>query len=439
MEDLIKYLIRTQNTPNNENFISEYPDNIWTAINHSHSAIEWKQVTDRIFLANIYKILSCWTKIQPFHFVSVDVLAEYNSTTNFRVMTNMLGSPFIIRCHHTDSANKTVIRLQKIRTRLISERVFGEIDSEPSSWIRNLPSVVDNGKNYFLPEGDSRPPLVENDRPAFLFECFAYAHNVSHYKGTIKELESFAALFGKVQNAVSKFDDDLLSSEDDGLLMIAYGGSIKTCIENIRNVIVNSPEIKSDNITPFYKFISENKVFMSEQINLIEKFINTDKFSSTHLPLLHDVHPHNTFFRGDICMLIYDYQWIGKWSLEELVAFSMHRFIREHLRQRIALGYRAKIEHIKLVSEIFIKNFITSGPAMPDKYLDYLHYYIKIANIRKIYSVIIKLNHLVLDDSKRSYEVLLSELDKFVLFLRESEHFIFDARANLNEPGLQRN
>ncbi len=165
---------------------------------------------------------------------------------------------------------------------------------------------------------------------------------------------------------------------------------------------------------------------------------------NTHTGLyLHDFHPHNTLFHGNDkykgCVLIYDFTHTDLWDHRWVVAFSLHRFVREHiLRPSNEFGAEGAVEKsatdianiCRNCAKFFISEYESgyySGcgrvSGLDNEFFSNLSTFIKCSNIGKLISVTEKLSEVAPDSYGRSEERILGEFRKFVKFMDEADSF----------------
>ena len=169
---------------------------------------------------------------------------------------------------------------------------------------------------------------------------------------------------------------------------------------------------------------------------MVERIIR--KLSSANLDitsdeqiLMHDVHPHNTFVNAEKCVLIYDYDWLGKWSHKLTLAFATHRFTREFIRRQASAEITAHEEIAITAINLFVDIYLKYGPSMDDSesYKSEIGLWIAYANLQKLISISLRWADGRPDPLHRSQDRVTGEVRKFIRFLRESEFYPGDDEA----------
>ncbi|EKD79376.1 MAG: hypothetical protein ACD_41C00091G0011 [uncultured bacterium] len=130
----------------------------------------------------------------------------------------------------------------------------------------------------------------------------------------------------------------------------------------------------------------------------------------------HDFHPHNTFFVGDDCRLIYDYETVSmSKQFPEALAFGLHRFVREVVRNGVASVEQGK--------ECFLTGFTQGGGSVPSEIDSHLAALITKPNLHKLLSVLSQQLGQQPDLRGRTVKERSSEAHKFLGYLMEAQAF----------------
>ena len=170
-------------------------------------------------------------------------------------------------------------------------------------------------------------------------------------------------------------------------------------------------------------------IIFDQQEDFLRKTWREVKPYLTHIetrpePLLHDFHPHNTFFQDDRCVLIYDYEATSRyWSETEALAFAVHRFTREHIRVLRERGHSAAETEIPKVVDTFLEHYTLGGMVVSPDFKIILYSEIKRANLAKLLSIMSHQYRISEDPARRSEDVWYAEVVKFISYLKEAEHF----------------
>jgi len=160
--------------------------------------------------------------------------------------------------------------------------------------------------------------------------------------------------------------------------------------------------------------------------------------------ILHDLHPHNTLFfkgsRNHNCAIIHDYTQTGLWNHEWILAFTMHRFVREYVMRRIvkkgANFYEGNMDDRnarRICNDgcgIFMTEYLEgfssickSGVTLDRDFDRNRVQYIKCSNLGKLVNSARNVSGLDSDVYQRGEKRVLGELRKFVKFMKEADYF----------------
>jgi len=389
--------------------IEEYEDltnEPWQPINHSTAKIRWVAETNSEHIKTLskeWKKHIHWWQIRGI-LLRFESLLEETATKNYRVLS-FLKQTCLIRIHK--SAIQIDLEYRKCVTEHIEkEKIFDK-------------NHIDFLKPITLKSTDTCKLLEYSSFNLFnevYMEIFPYARKVTHFSGKkLEELASFAELFGKLQASLQRMNKE------------------NKCVFNKPNplvVKVNSPkeieelwwEIKSK--FKSRKFLAFTKILANDMSKLNECIKEVCEFrkdiSEKEILLLHDVHPHNVFCKNNKCILIYDYTWAGFWRHSHVVAFSLHRFLREHVLKNQYNGTEDTI--IKTGASKFLDVYKKSSTPLylPPTFEKEISTYIKSANIAKLLYTCERLFSGV-DTHRRSEARQIGELRKFVRFIKEAD------------------
>jgi hypothetical protein len=250
--------------------------------------------------------------------------------------------------------------------------------------------------------------------PVNFAQLFPCASDVTHFDGSEEQLTSFAALYGKLQNALSTMPEQLIHSRNKDNLAPYDFDDLAEKFKAVSGVS-KLPRARKNKLIEW---------FIAKELLINEWLEEGGNFWSSHEPkmrLLHDVHPHNAFFNGQDCALIYDYQWLDDWQHGHVLAYTAHRFVRECVRVSYEGGDPDYLKRIPALLNAFIESYASGGPAIPADFRETLHLRIAGSALCKVYSV---MSTAVSSDwLGRSLDCRLDELRKFESFLKEAEHF----------------
>ena len=176
--------------------IEEYEDPTsepWRLINHSISDIKWNQETK---LEHIKTLSKVWKKHVHWQiggaFPLFERLLEETGTINYRVLS-MFKRTCLIRIHKT-SIKIDIDYRNRVANHLEKENVFNK---NFINFLKPIKPYERLNPNSFIPSGK------------VYMEIFPYVHKAIHFKGeSMKELASFADLFGKLQYSLQKMNDN---------------------------------------------------------------------------------------------------------------------------------------------------------------------------------------------------------------------------------------
>ena len=381
----------------------------WRITNHSIHEIRWNPETNSEHLKTLCSFWSEHCSHWPRAiFPRFDHLLEETSTINFRVQSLFEEIRFL-RLHRAPLAGELECR------RLLAERLK-EANIFPQRFANYLIPVPLNSGLF------SQAVLHSSFAPAgrVIGEVLPYAKEVTHFTGrNVTEVESVGRLLGSVQSVLQNFNENIrkslrpltslarnsLPSADD---LVEYWKKIETL------------EQQASLLHPFARLIKlEPKVK-----DWVREAIETRKFQNDKnlFLLLHDVHPHNVFCKNGECVLIYDYQWLGFWPHGHVIAFTLHRFVRE----LVVKDENTSADRQRTIDEgvqYFLKAYQNScSLPLPDDFHANLSAYIRSSNMDKL------LNSFWYglsgqDPLQRSEARLFGEARKFIRYMKEAREF----------------
>ncbi|NEQ74894.1 MAG: helix-turn-helix transcriptional regulator [Okeania sp. SIO2C9] len=414
--------------PDNFELITE-----WIAVNHSKYEIMLNKVdelTEAVIKTHVCEFKPNSLELGDSELETISRIDEESGTLNFKLcfFSNQYSKNtyLLLRYHKRIKDEATLRVLQYINKYIYDEKVFADSDlAECLCPIEISPSQVSGLATYCK--------INSLEDKGTLIEYYKFALDVSHYTGeTVQELISFAYQYGKLQKSISSLPQDLditeLSRNRPAITFHKQRieAKVKSLLERIKeirddDIMMNKPSIKiSQNDESFFIFIW----------NEIKEYI--EKRPINNIPLLHDCHPHNTFFRNGQCLLIYDYEAVSTtWSPLEAIAFVMHRFIREFYVKKFMNGenvYPLR-EEIYNYAEKFLQEYQKGEGPIPvdftnnDNLLKNIHLGIKLTNFSKLVSIMRYLITDIKDPAGRPSNMLKNEYRKFCIFLREADRY----------------
>ena len=401
----------------------------WRRTNHSFSEINWNPETneDNVkelckFWKKKYLVKWSWCWPRP----SIERLVEDTGTINYRVLSMFRRTRFLKIYKNRDEEDYKrrefiVSHLQKNKN-----QVFGE------DFIKCLvPLAIDNKNKSdlidFTPYGSVRA------------ELFPYAHEVGHFNGENKdELISVARVLGKFQKSLQSVNQEELKGITKNYPIIEYlFGPICDRFSRF-STFVEHMRYHNSVATLLYEEMTNLRTWKEKILRIRNKIYY--EYPKKNIPLLYDVHPHNVFCKNEECVLIYDYSWIGFWPHSHVLAFSLHRFVREYIikfKERSPnsdwgkeIKEKAK-EFFNIYQDAYNNSFKDDHNykdielSLPDDFKSNISGYIMSANMDKLLHV--STNFLSgKDPLQRSIERQLGEVRKFIRYMHEAEKFKID-------------
>lgn len=407
-----KQVIEIDYEPKLENLVkADYDQFLWMEINHSKASIDLEEVenTDSEFLVlsrvlDYYNLSANTGKGSAIYRVK-----EFSGTNNYKV-TFSDKDPLLLRIHKRIKDEMTLTVLQSIQKKVYESEVFKD------SPLRDclIPLKTSSNKNFVL---------LDN---GYLAEAYPFAQmrfsssteQVNHYSARSQEqLYKFARRYGSLQKFISTQKIENIHFITEQRPGISWFGNRLAKIYEIFEKISEIADYSNTGI----KISQKDQDFLKSVWNQVNT-CTCNRILQDEL-FLHDCHPHNTFFYEDECLLIYDYETVSNfWSQSEALAFTMHRFIREHVRKYYARSENIRTRIAALV-DIFLKGYSENGARIPENFRDSLSLCIKTTNLAKLLEVIAFYHRIDSDPANRNLEVLYSEFLKFLAFLKEADYF----------------
>lgn len=176
----------------------------------------------------------------------------------------------------------------------------------------------------------------------------------THFQGdTLDEIEDVGQKFGQVNNILVH----ARVSNTDGFRKYSIDAS--RWEETVR-LIQSSAAIKA---SPALRMAIENKRFIRRTLDELLNLVEPHRAHAERYPVsLADLHPRNVFTMGGRCILIYDFEEACTKHPEAAnLAFSAHRFGREHIRKRRDAGSDARTAaHESALA--FLRGYRTARP-----------------------------------------------------------------------------
>jgi hypothetical protein len=413
----------------------------WRYTNHSFSQVRWSPDIGRDQRKEIEKF---YRQQEPVLkrgiFKMWDRLLEETGTSNYRVFS-ILGPPRFIRIYKAadksdlDCRSRIVAHFKRNRT--FDRDLFRYLEPLP---IRKPECDEDRElQKITLSESCFAP-----DRDVWM-QMFPYLDIDTHYKGRDPiELESTAKVFGDLQAKLQSLKSDDLREiiknprRNPNVGRRRTGQKLTDDWDAIRN---EAQRNKFQN--PYSQILEDERELNSAEAGQLTQWINEsaslrrNPSGGPDRPFLHDVHPHNVLCKDHECVLVYDYSWIGLWPHAWVLAFSLHRFVREYaienakmeiLRHRHDGMHPPKVKKlVKQGTQLFLKAYCDAGgpalPPLPENFETNLGAYIRCSNMDKMLGAFQKGLGLSEEVLMRPEERQLGEARKFVRFMKESENF----------------
>ena len=395
-----------------EPFVSKSPkatsESIWISVNHSKSTIDYLEI-NKSFSKKIRKFLRDHYEVNINSFYNLQQVDEISGTINYKISSRVFQKhPYLFRIHKRFSDEFSLSCLQKVQKHIYLSDCF---QNSPHRECLN-PIITKSGESYtFFGE--------------HLVEVYPFASNAEHFSGeSIQQIKSLAYKYGCVQKKLKELNSEtnieLLSDKCPNLFWFNKNTPDLDLYRNIMEC--NDRAIKSCNVSRFTELFNNNKRIIEETWDQIKQRIVEPKLKN--LPILHDFHPHNCFFIGHDCTLIYDYEAVSRyWSLSEALAFTLHRFTREYLRNQIVKANTPISYIIPQTVDTFLESYSNSGDQVPTHFTQELSHEIKVPNMAKLLGIMSYYYKLHPDPAGRPEDVWYMELKKFISFIKEAEFY----------------
>ncbi len=374
----------------------------WTTTNHSVSEIRWASITDpecRDIASTFWRsrCASGFTK----RLAMFDRLLEDTATINIRVepffeetrllrLYKALLVPEELSCRNT-----VALHLQK-------EKIF------PDDMAQCVVALPLRGGGYSERISDHRLSPGQN----IWGEVYHFARDVTHYPAeSLDQLASVAKTLGKVQQS-------LQSLCADSIAPLVTGNAARKDVPFDRWPEIKEAVLKDSLLHPYVRLLRPYVPAIDKWIESVRVFTESTERHGEFI-LLHDVHPHNVFFRGGECVLIYDYQWVGNWCHGDVVCFAAHRFIRDLVAKHS--GESPATTFISRAMRTFLDSYRQECDLkLPDDLELNMCPYIQRANVGKLISICWTglYGH---DKWSRGDTRMLGECRKFIKYMKEAE------------------
>ena len=382
----------------------------WRMTNHSVHKIRWNPETTPEHLQTLgtfwKKHYARWPRGCLPRF---DRLLEETATSNFRVRS-LFEEVRFLRFHKAPLEGELECR------RLIAEGLK-EANVFPQGFADYLLSLRLKSDSFSHPIPESSFSPAGRGRG----ELFPYVDDdVKHFQGRASdEVASVGKLLGKLQQALQAFDDD--TRESLSPLTKAPDNAFPSAKDLLHSWEYIEPLRKEGCLLhPFARLLilaSEVSSWVREANEVRRSQQDEERFL-----LLHDVHPHNVFCKSGECVLIYDYRRIGFWPHSYVVAFALHRFVRE----LIVKGHSTERRRQSLITD-GVRRFLDAYQEscklpLPQDFVTNLGAYIKSSNID---SLVLAFRYGMEghDPLRRTDARLFAEARKFIRYMKEAGKF----------------
>ena len=392
---------RAQNLQVNSSQVltSHFPD-LWLPINHSKARIDYTKIHDQGQKSDLEEILRKYYKAYTGRFYKIDLVDEISNSLNYRVK-GINKKPVLLRIHKKITSEVTLNTLQSIQHHIFESNIF----SEPFNHCLQ-PKTSSLGKKYEQFKGN-------------LIEAYPFAENVMHYSGeNLDQIKSVARKYGAVQQTLQQLDPSL------DLARFHVRPDLSLLDKELFELILEDSNraFRDGNVNRFTTLFRQHQAFLEETWQIIEPKLVHIKFHRK--PLLHEIHPHNTFFQNNECVLIYDYECVSKdWTKTGALAFAVHRFIREYVRSAKDRGHPGAAKEIPKAVNIFLEYCELGGMAIPPGFTGSLSLEIKLTNFGRVLLVMAYNYRVMKDLANRSEDAWYAELVKFFTYLKEADYF----------------
>jgi len=393
----------------------------WGRTNHGFAELRWHRVSD---WREKRELSEAWHKQRPRWAprwgARFERLLEDTSSLNFRVRFPIPGRrwQYLLRLHRNASLEEITCR-SSLAEWLANEDIF---DKNISRWV--VPLEPRKGASSPHAKGGGERTVLA---PGFDLrgEVYEYAgDDVTHFTGCSKrEVQSVGELLGKLQAKLKNLGDETRDLD------------LTNLINHPRNHLRDDSELdevwgdiqelwnREELSHPVSGLLKVEKTRGIDIESLIREAKGMRSKDLDPILLLHDVHPHNVFSKQSNeetrCVLIYDYQWLGRWPHGHVLAFALHRFTRELVvngcqEQQFIEGVSGFLEAYERGSEGSLK--------LPDEFRNDIPKYIRSSNLDKLLAAVY-FGLSGYDPLGRGEARLLLEIKKFIRYIKESDAF----------------
>ena len=298
----------------------------WGRIGHSEPEIKLKAV-DEALRTKLSQVLARAYGSRVWDFEKIRQVDEHSSSLNFRVPT-VDDDAYLLRIHQRVASTAPLEQLHTVHRLVHAGNIF------PRAYTRGLvPIKSDSGGEAFASDG------------AFV-TLYPFVDRVTHFCGRRHKSTQLATSLGQLQkllasakprcNELELCRNDLTPVESDDV--------IEQRIRIAKEAAARNPSLSLP------RLIVENLELIEQAQSLAER---EEYPPGEHGHILRDVHPHNTFWDDERCVLIYDYECLSTtWREEVSVAYAAHRFCREEIRDLRDRGHpRWQSEGLRKIDE----------------------------------------------------------------------------------------
>lgn len=380
---------------------------LWIPVNHSKSEIDFEKIVKNQQELKIFHFLKSHYNKYIGRSLKLSLVKEVSGTLNYRVISKGNDKkPILLRIHNRISSEVALNTLQAVQHHIYESEVFSDSSFDECL----IAQLSDDGNKYEQFEGR-------------FVEIYPFADNVKHYSGTnLKQVENLALKYGLVQKRLKTLGTNLDLKSIANVRPNIYWFGEEEPNFNLFELICDNNDMaikkaKPDIMTVIF---DEHKNLLVQTWEEVRPLLENVKMQKE--PLLHDFHPHNTFFQDDKCVLIYDYEAVSTyWSPTEALAFTIHRFTREYIRHLKYRNYQSFEVEIPKVIDIFLKSYEKAGMSIPNGFTQNLSLEIKSTNMAKLIAIMGFYYELLTDPANRDKNIWYHELIKFITFLKEAK------------------
>ena len=352
-----------------------------------------------------------------------------NASRNFRLVPLPFQVPRLLRLHAGNVSQEFLRTDAKLRQWVFERGLFERAEASCLLPIR-LKNQTEHDSEYFLTGIDNSIEIGSkfNVKHAQIFPLAP--GDLTHYAAPSEpQLFDFARKFGRLQRELASLPVNLVPDipHHDSKALWMKSSELKERIMRANDEFEKNPQELEH---PFLAQLWNNNRRLIDDA-LSQSMTFWDETSREPLQiLLHDVHPHNAFFRNNECVLIYDFAWVNKWRHADTVAYTLHRFVREWVRYSLDKRDHNALDRIPVLSEKFVDAYSEDGPQLPDNFLASLEQRVAAGAMFKLGAIASYCCSNTVDPWARDASNLEEEGAKFISFLREAKFF----RPNAAEP-----